>query len=141
MRIAILLTALCQLHPLRASWGRRPLVSLIWAQAGGSKRTGPSPLSSPSFLGPASQVCATLDVGQAQFTWVVRSWGRGGQGLHKSLFLIQSSQIPNLMGPLTWRSLESCLLQLGKRAKEVRCQSCSQSLLLQPRCVLGVPRG
>lgn len=141
MRIAILLTALCQLHPLRASWGRRPLVSLIWAQAGGSKRTGPSPLSSPSFLGPASQVCATLDVGQAQFTWVVRSWGRGGQVLHKFLFLIQSSQIPNLMGPLTWRSLESCLSQLGKRAKEVRCQSCSQSLLLQPRCVLGVPRG
>lgn len=40
------------------------------------------------------------------------------------LSLVQSSQIQNLMGPLTWRSLESCLLQLGKKAKEVRCQSC-----------------
>jgi hypothetical protein len=56
-----------------------------------------------------------------------RAGVRGGGkqlNLQKSLFLIQSSQIPNLMGPLTWRSLESCLPHLGRRAKEVRCQLC-----------------
>lgn len=66
MRTVILLTALCQLHPLRASWGRRPLVFRSWAQAGGSRMTVPYPRSSLSFLGPASQVCATLGMDQAQ---------------------------------------------------------------------------
>ena len=65
MRTAILLTASCQLHPLRASWGRRLPVSLSWAQAGGSRMTGLSPPSSPSFLGPAFQVEVTLGLDPA----------------------------------------------------------------------------
>lgn len=70
-RTAIPLTALCQLHPLRASLGKRPRVFLSWALAGGSKTTGPSPLSSLSSLAPASQVCAAHRVGPAQYGWVV----------------------------------------------------------------------
>lgn len=80
MRTAILLTALCQLHPLRASWGRKPLVSLSWAQASGSRKTGLSPLSSPSFLGPASQVGAALGMGQVRLGWIVRAGGEGQLG-------------------------------------------------------------
>lgn len=76
MRTAILLTALCRLRPPRASWGRRPLVFLSSAQAGGSRMTGLSPLSSPSFLGPVSQVEAALGVGQAGLG--CPSWGERG---------------------------------------------------------------
>lgn len=64
MRTAILLTALCQLLPLRASLGKRPHVSLSWALAGGSRTAGPCLLSSPSSLEPASLVCAAHCVGQ-----------------------------------------------------------------------------
>lgn len=77
MRTVILLTALCQLHPLRASWGRRHLVSLSWAQGSGSRKTGLFPLSSPSFLGPAFQVGAALNIGQAGPGWGV---GTGAEG-------------------------------------------------------------
>lgn len=122
MRTAILLIALCRLLPLKASWGRRPPVSLSWAQAGGSRKTGLSPLSSPSFLGPVSQVEAAVGMGHAGLG--CPRLGRKAAEAYTAPCLIQSSQIPNLMGPWTRRPLESCLPQLGKRAKEVRCQSC-----------------
>lgn len=81
MRTVILLTALCRLHPLRASWGRRHLVSLSWAQADGSRKTGLSPLSFPSFLGPAFQVGASLNTHQSGPG--CQSWGRGAAGPHQ----------------------------------------------------------
>lgn len=128
MRTAILLIASCRLHPLRASLGKRPHVSLSWALAAGSRTAVPSPLSSPLSHVPASPVRAAPGMGQVQGSWVVRNQGGSGKRLNlyrfPSLFFTQSSQIANLTGPLAWTSLESCLLQLGKRAKEVRCQSC-----------------
>lgn len=85
MRIVILLIALYQLHLLRASWERRPLVFLSWAQADGSRKTELSPPSSPSFLGPASQVGAVPGMARPGQAGLSELGGRGSWDSHTSL--------------------------------------------------------